>query len=118
MMDRPANGMEPLSPIYNLLYNLGVTANYTGFFHTAYAVYLAAREPERLTLVTKWLYPEVAAYYHTTWQSVERSIRTVVAVAWERNPDLISQMSLSPSLTRKPTPKQFLTLLVQNISAD
>ena len=106
-----------LVKIYGALYRIGIFANYKGFFYTARAVELCAQQPERLQLITKWLYPEVAAYYHTTWQSVERSIRTVVAVAWKRNPDLISQMSLSRSLTRKPTPKQFLAVLVQNISS-
>ena len=59
-----------LSEIYNLLYQLGITANYTGFFHTSYAVYLAAQQPDRLTLVTKWLYPDVAEQYATAWKSV------------------------------------------------
>ena len=31
--------------IYDLLYQLGVTANYTGFFHTAYAISLCAEQP-------------------------------------------------------------------------
>ena len=57
--------------IYNLLYQLGVTANYTGFFYTAYAVSLCAEQPDRLLLVTKWLYPEVARQYKTTWKAVE-----------------------------------------------
>ena len=107
-----------LVKIYGALYRIGIFANYKGFYYIARAIELCAQQPERLQLITKWLYPEVAAYYHTTWQSVERSIRTVVAVAWKRNPDLISQMSLSSSLTRKPTPKQFLAALVQNISGD
>ena len=49
--------------IYDALYQLGLTANYTGFFHIAYAVHLAVQSPQRLRLVTKWLYPDVAAYY-------------------------------------------------------
>ena len=107
-----------LVKIYGALYRIGIFANYRGFFYTARAVELCARQPERLQLITKWLYPEVAAYYHTTWQAVERSIRTVVAIAWERNPYLLSQMSLGRSFTRKPTPKQFLAVLVQNIFGD
>lgn len=103
--------------IYGELYRIGIFANYKGFFYTARAVKLCAKQPDRLQLITKWLYPEVAAYYHTSWQAVERSIRTVIAVAWAQSPDLISQMSLSRSLTRKPTPKQFLAVLVQNISS-
>lgn len=104
--------------IYGALYRIGIFANYKGFFYTTRAVELCAQQPKRLQLITKWLYPEVAAYYHTSWQAVERSIRTVIAVAWAQSPDLISQMSPNPSLTRKPTPKQFLMLLVQNISVD
>ena len=55
--------------VYDLLYHLGVTANYTGFFHTAYAVSLCAEQPDRLLLVTKWLYPEVAKQYGTNWKA-------------------------------------------------
>ena len=44
-----------LSEVYDLLYQLGVTANYTVFFHTAYAVSLCLEQPDRLLLVTKWL---------------------------------------------------------------
>ena len=36
-----------------------------------------AEEPERLLLVTKWLYPDVAKQYGTNWKAVERDIRTV-----------------------------------------
>ena len=49
-----------MTVVYDLLYQLGVTANYTGFFHAAYAVSLCVEQPDRLLLVTKWLYPEVA----------------------------------------------------------
>ena len=51
--------------IYDVLYRLGITANYRGFFHTVFAVYLAAEQPERLMLVTKWLYPEVGRRYQS-----------------------------------------------------
>ena len=50
--------------IYELLYRLGVTANYTGFFYTAYAVQLCAEHPDRLMLVTKWVYPDAVSYTH------------------------------------------------------
>lgn len=45
-----------LSRSYRLLYQLGVTANYIGFFYTAYAMSLCAEQPDRLLLVTKNLY--------------------------------------------------------------
>ena len=34
--------------IYELLYSLGITSNYAGFFQAALAVCLAAEQPERL----------------------------------------------------------------------
>ena len=74
-----------ITDIYNLLHRLGVTANYTGFFHTAYAISLCAKQPDRLLMVTKWLYPEVAKQYGTNWKAVERNIRTISHVAWKTN---------------------------------
>ena len=63
--------------VYNLLYHLGITANYTGFRYIAYAVALCVTQPERLQLVTKRVYPEVAKQYGTNWKAVERNIRAV-----------------------------------------
>lgn len=73
-----------MTDIYDLLLRLGVTANYIGFFHTAFAVHLAIQEPERLLLVTKCLYPEVAGQYQTNWSCVERNIRMIAEIAWNR----------------------------------
>ena len=66
----------PLSAVHELLCSLGVTANYAGFFHLSFAVYLALQKPERLLFVTKRLYPEVAKHHSTSWHCVERNIRT------------------------------------------
>ena len=73
-----------LTEIYDLLYRLGITANYTGFFHMGYAVKLCCERPERLLMVTKWVYPEVAKHYQTNGRAVERNIRTVGKVLWEQ----------------------------------
>ncbi len=55
---------------YHLLHRLGATANYTGFSYLVRALQLCAEEPERLLLVTKWLYPDVAKQYGTNWKAV------------------------------------------------
>ena len=96
--------------ICDALRQLGVTANYRGFRYAAFGVWLCTREPDRLLLATKWLYPEVAAHYHTTWGAVERSIRTVVSVAWKHNPELLCCLA-DFQLTQKPRPGQFLSIL-------
>ena len=54
---------------YHLLHRLGATANYTGFSYLVRALQLCAEEPERLLLVTKWLYPDVAKQYGTNWKA-------------------------------------------------
>lgn len=106
-----------ISEIYTLLYRLGLTANYTGFFHASYAVYLAAQQPNRLLLVTKWLYPEVAKHYATTRKCVERNIRTAVDIVWASNPELLETLARHP-LSQKPGASKFLSILALYFSPD
>lgn len=103
--------------IYDLLYQLGVTANYTGFFHTAYAVALCAEQPDRLLLVTKWLYPEVAKQYNTNWKAVERNIRTVGIIIWRENRPLLEHLA-HRNLSTRPRTTQLLAILASSMSPD
>ncbi len=100
--------------VWNLLYQLGVTANYTGFFHTAYAVSLCLEQPERLLLVTKWLYPEVAKQYRTNWKAVERNIRTVSCIIWREGRPLLEELARRP-LAQKPRTTQLLSILAASL---
>lgn len=103
------------SNIYELLYRLGLTADSVSFFHTAYAVRLVVEEPERLTLVTKLLYPSVAKRYRTTWRAVERSIRRSALVAWRANPEYLRKLARY-RLYRCPTAAKFLAILSANVT--
>lgn len=104
--------------IYDLLYQLGLTANYTGFFHTACAVNLCMEQPDRLLLVTKCLYPEVAKQYKTNWKAVERNIRTAGGIIWRTNRPLLEQLARRP-LAQKPCAAQLLAILSSSLlSAD
>ena len=102
--------------IYDLLYRLGATANYTGFFHTAYAVSLCVEQPDRLLLVTKWLYPEVAKQYGTNWKAVERNIRTVSCIIWREGQPLLEGLA-HRHLERKPRNAQMLAILASSLDA-
>lgn len=99
-----------LVEIYDLLYRLGATANYTGFFHMAYALMLCVERPERLLLVTKCLYPMVAKQYRTNWKAVERNIRTVNNIIWRENRPLLEELA-HRHLERKPQNAQMLSIL-------
>lgn len=99
--------------VFDLLYRLGVTANYTGFFHTAEAVAMCVERPDRLLMVTKCLYPDVAKRYETNWKAVERNIRTLIDALWRQG----SLDSLwGRKMERKPTPAQFLSMLVSKMA--
>jgi len=103
-----------MTNIYNLLYRLGVTANYTGFFHTSYAVHLAMQQPDRLLLVTKWLYPEVAKQYGTNWRAVERNIRTANCTIWRMSRPLLEELARR-QLEHKPRNAQLLAILSSSL---
>ena len=104
----------PMGPIYDILRRLGITANYVGFFYASYGVWLCTKQPERLLLVTKWLYPDIAAHYGTNWKTVERDLRTVVAAAWRNNPTLLETLAGRP-LHEKPCSAQFFSILAAGI---
>ncbi len=96
--------------ISSLLYNLGITANYTGYHYITYAVELACRDPSRLNLVTKKLYPTVATHFSSTPGSVERTIRRSVDLAWQNNPQLLEDLA-GYHLERRPYASQFIAML-------
>lgn len=103
--------MDSLETIYVALYLVGVTAKYVGFFHTSYAVYLSMQQPERLLLLTKWLYPDVAKHYHTNCPVVERSIRTAATVAWQLRPEKLAIMGKC-KLYKRPSNAQFISIIL------
>ena len=98
----------------DLLYKLGVTSNYMGFPQTAYAISLCMEQQERLTLATKWLYPEVAKRFGTNWKAVERNIRMTVSRIWENNRPLLERMASRP-LIHQPSASTFLAMSTQYI---
>ena len=102
--------MPDSAEIYDLLYRLGATATHTGFFHVACAIRLVIQQPERILLVTKWLYPEVAKCYKTNWLAVEQNIRRTIREIWEKDNGLLSELAGTPILIR-PKPTEFIQLL-------
>lgn len=98
--------------IRRLLRRLGVTENYMGFPYTVCAVQLLKEDPERLQLITKLLYPDVAARCRSTWRRVERDIRTISATAWRNNRPLLTELAGFP-LARRPKNSVFLAILAE-----
>lgn len=99
--------------IYDLLYRLGLAATSTAFFHLAYAVRLAAYQPQRL-LASAWLYPETARHYRSNPETVERNIRYLSVKVWKNAPEQLSQMA-GVTLHSAPPPARFMSILVESL---
>lgn len=98
------------SEIDNLLHELGLTANYIGFKQVAYALQLCKLSPDRLLLVTKCVYPDVAKHYNTSWKSVARNIRTASNIIWRENRPLLEKLA-HRTLNHQPHAGQLLAIL-------
>ena len=103
--------------IQKVLWDLNIPPNYLGAHYLAYAEMLVLEDQNRLTMVTKWLYPEVAARYHTSWQAVERNIRTVIGICWQQDSGLRLSQVLGCPVAEKPSPTRFIQLLARYLLA-
>ena len=101
--------------IQELLYSIGLTANYARYRQMMIALEIATQEPESLRLVTKWLYPETARRCGTNWKAVERNIRTMRRRAWRNSQHTLEQMA-GCSFDTMPKPAQFLAILAHGLS--
>lgn len=99
--------------IYELLYQLGLSATSTAFFHLAYTVRLVVSQSQRL-LAPTWLYPETARHYRVEPETVERSIRRLSVKAWKNAPERLSQLAGTP-LDGAPPPVRFLSILAGSL---
>ena len=97
--------------IRKTLWDLNIPPTYLGTHYLAYAELLVLEDPNRLTMVTKWLYPEIAAHYHTNWRAVERNIRTVISICWERGACTRLEQDTGMILLSKPSPTGIIQLL-------
>lgn len=69
---------------------LGLSQSYKGFNYLIYAVNLVLEDPEVLTYICKDLYSDIAIYYKTSINCVERNIRTAKEVIWHNsNTDIL-----------------------------
>ena len=64
--------------ISRLLINLGITARLKGYAYLITGIKMAIMEPERVSSITKELYPEIAQKHKTSPDKVERGIRHAV----------------------------------------
>ena len=78
-----------------LIRSLGIGATYRGYRYLSYGIQLCLENEDYLLSVSKMLYPQIAEHYYTTSYSVERDLRTVIKVCWDRgNKKLLDRKSV------------------------
>ena len=102
--------------IQSLIRSLGIGGNYQGYRYLTQAVQLCRTNEDYLLGVSKLLYPEIAKMNQATACSVERNLRTVINICWERgNRALLESISPYPLLD-KPTTGEFLDIVTDYLN--
>ena len=76
---------------------LGINATYRGYHYLYRAVLLALSDEDYLLSITKKMYLDIAAYYGIPVSNVERNLRTVITICWERgNREFLTEIASYP----------------------
>ena len=70
--------------VTRVMLELGMPAHLRGYHYLRESICLSMSDMELVGSVTKLLYPEIAKIYRTSNEKVERAIRSVIEVGWER----------------------------------
>ncbi|MCU6747787.1 sporulation initiation factor Spo0A C-terminal domain-containing protein [Faecalicatena acetigenes] len=104
--------------ISRLLDCLGASNTCTGYDYIIYGMLLIMDDARRINLITKSLYVDIALFYDTSWNCVEKNIRSVVSSIWvSGNEELLEIIFKKSQKKQKPTNKQFFRCLYEYISA-
>ena len=86
--------------------------DYRGYHYLYRAVLLALSDEDYLLSITKKMYLDIAAYYGIPVSNVERNLRTVITICWERgNREFLTEIASYP-LTFRPSAGEFIDILV------
>lgn len=100
--------------IEDKLRELGLTCVYQGYFCLLHAVRLAEEDPQRLTLPTKWLYPDVAHRCGITVNQADSALRAAIRRCCRSEPMAVTRMCGGEEA---PSVVQFIEGLVRAIQA-
>ena len=111
---KSANGQDPEDILRQILLELGAPDHLLGHSYVVQAVLLVLHDRMYINNITFALYPQLAARFDTTASRVERAIRHLVEVTWDRG-DLDVLMhyfgnTVSPQ-KGKPTNGEFIARL-------
>ncbi len=104
--------------VLNILKSAGVPTSMKGHRYLLVAIKEACIKPSLLDYITKLLYPAVAKICSSIPATVERGIRHVIEVAWNRGDiDLLNDIfgyTINPK-RGKPTNSEFIAMIAEHI---
>lgn len=80
---------------------------YSGCRYIIYGISLMSENVDCINYITKSMYIDIAKEYHTSWNCVEKNIRTVVNVIWNSNNKQLLSEIFGETQCKKPTNRDF-----------
>lgn len=114
----PAPSRDLEQEITQLIHLIGIPAHIKGYLYLREAILMVYDEVELLGLVTKQLYPQVAARFKTTPSRVERAIRHAIEVAWTRGNLETIERVFGHTISQergKPTNSEFIAMIADQL---
>ena len=107
--------------VTRVMLELGMPAHLKGYRYLRDAVCMTMEDMQLVGSVTKLLYPEIAKKWRTTDQKVERAIRSIIEVSWERGNEVLMEEVFGYSGQqgkKRPTNSEFIAALSDKIRMD
>ncbi len=102
--------------VVNILDSLGANKSFIGYDYVVEGIMEMLKDKECVTCITKSLYIDIARRHNTTWNCVEKNIRTVVNSLWDsRNAELIEHIFKKSIKDKRPTNKEFFKYMYEYI---
>lgn len=100
--------MDQKKLIIKILNLLGANRLSSGYNYIMYGLLLLLENDRRILNLIKSLYVDIAAYYNTSWNCVEKNIRHIIKSIWiSENDDILKSIFGISSTDRRPTNKEF-----------
>ena len=112
---------EPINYITKMMLELGMPVHLRGYHYLREAICMSMEDMELVGSVTKLLYPEIAKRYRTENEKVERAIRSVIEVGWERGNESLYEEIFGYSKehgTARPTNSEFIATIADQVTLE
>ena len=107
--------------VTQMMLELGMPAHLRGYHYLREAIFLTIEDMELVGSITKLLYPEIAKRFHATNDKVERAIRSVIEVGWQRGNEELFEEILGYSRVHskeRPTNSEFIVAIADKLRLD